>query len=426
MRPWHCFLIYSLSYCYGIIGQPSDRYQCPEICDGRPAQGCVCYRDGFLDCENKNLTEVPKDLHTCGTHLELQENQITRLDVLDFMGLVNVTTLSMINNKLSKLTAGVFSQLTSVEEIHLDGNQINRIEDCTFQGLNKLRIILLPDNQIKTVTAGAFDGIPNLQRVSLFSNQLTNLNMRWFEGKPHFTQLLVANNLWNCTCELKRNYMMILNDFNQTVRCEESFPIFSSFCIRCRDSSVLRNQYLGNISYSEFSNCSPSEKVPEALLTVNDHINRQLAICQPKVEMLVQIALSPSTTENTMSVTTSTKTRVTIVSAREQQTLAQNTTTSSVTIGATSNSLSKQTTIDMELQQSSIPTWVIALIIVLAICLLIAGLLVVVLVIRRRKENDNSTELQDQGVIIDGNNFLNKSFTTDDNGAILPTTKSRT
>ncbi|XP_019620927.1 PREDICTED: slit homolog 2 protein-like [Branchiostoma belcheri] len=125
-----------------------------------------------------DLTEVKKDLFKDLKDLEeldLDNNQITDIEVGSFDGLENLRLLFLYRNALEKLASGLFKGMTNLLQIYLSSNNITTVEDGAFEGLENLQLIQLHENKIEEIGDGAFKGLPTLIDLDLHLNNLTTV-----------------------------------------------------------------------------------------------------------------------------------------------------------------------------------------------------------------------------------------------------------
>nr|AAX77063.1 variable lymphocyte receptor [Lethenteron appendix] len=109
-----------------------------------PSQ-CSCLRT-TVQCQSSSLASVPAGIPTTTRVLNLNSNQITKLEPGVFDGLVNLDILGLCCNKLTELPSGMFDKLTRLKQLGLD------------------------QNQLKSIPRGAFDNLKSLTGIWLFGN----------------------------------------------------------------------------------------------------------------------------------------------------------------------------------------------------------------------------------------------------------------
>ncbi|KAG7197417.1 hypothetical protein KM043_013277 [Ampulex compressa] len=145
----------------------------------------------------KSVTKKADEIH----RKDLDDNYLTKIPaaVLKLSGLED---LSVSNNKIERLEAGVFGRISSLASLDLRGNPIKEIHENTFQNLRKLRKLILSNSkelrvfpnlngteslevlkidraQIKSVPADLCEQCPRLKSLDVKSNYLTEVpNLR--------------------------------------------------------------------------------------------------------------------------------------------------------------------------------------------------------------------------------------------------------
>ena len=99
-------------------------------------------------------------------------------DVKLFDGLDNLKWLSLNRSDFTSLSLAskIYEQSAiSLEYLELNYNQIYRIDDYSFKFMICLQTLYLNNNKIESVSSNAFDGLVNLQFLDLSNNSLTSL-----------------------------------------------------------------------------------------------------------------------------------------------------------------------------------------------------------------------------------------------------------
>ena len=121
-----------------VLSVPQDELKCKAYYPKCPAQ-CECYERPpglpiFVDCRNRSLKEVPREVPEGLVELHLEGNQINNL-IFD-SSLKNVISLHVSHNKLRHFRLNYFSKL---QEIFLDSNQLVTLPR-NFQSMTFSRI----------------------------------------------------------------------------------------------------------------------------------------------------------------------------------------------------------------------------------------------------------------------------------------------
>ncbi|XP_078663925.1 uncharacterized protein LOC144907028 [Branchiostoma floridae x Branchiostoma belcheri] len=189
----------------GATGYDGGSYICSADNGGGKARGnttlrvcpehCRCLDILSVHCFQANVSKIPSDTRLflmLGTdlkevrkdlfedlvdleELDLDNNQITDIDVGAFEDLPKLRLLFLYRNALGKLQTGVFKGMINLQKIYLSSNNITKVEDRAFEGLNNLLIIQLHENQIEEIGDGAFEGLPTLIDLDLHLNNLTTI-----------------------------------------------------------------------------------------------------------------------------------------------------------------------------------------------------------------------------------------------------------
>nr|XP_016998449.2 leucine-rich repeat-containing protein 24 [Drosophila takahashii] len=199
------------------------------------------------DCRNLSLSGVPEYLSPEVQVLDLSHNHIyyleenafstthlqnlqkllirngtlKRIDQLSFSQLQILIELDLSNNLLQDLLASVFDCLSKVRAILLNGNLIQTLRQGVFRNLKYLHKIELKRNRLVSIDAQAFVGVPLLSQIYLDNNELTKLRVESFQGLNKLTALSLAENPWNCTCDLQmfRDFVIGMNLYTPPTSC---------------------------------------------------------------------------------------------------------------------------------------------------------------------------------------------------------------
>ncbi|WAR20834.1 SLIT-like protein [Mya arenaria] len=125
------------------VDASSDDDQCREesVC---PAE-CTC-TGSFVDCRDRQLTEIPDNLPTDATELDLSNNAIVAVDTGAFSGLSTLNTLLLNNNKISCVPLETFNHLGNLNLLSLFDNKIESLANGTFTPLENLQTLHLGRN----------------------------------------------------------------------------------------------------------------------------------------------------------------------------------------------------------------------------------------------------------------------------------------
>ncbi|KAI9562208.1 hypothetical protein GHT06_013173 [Daphnia sinensis] len=152
-------------------------------CEDDPSCPAECSCKGtIVDCSNKGLKEIPRELPLYTTELILNDNQIVRIKADGmFRDLPNLLKVDLRRNQISAIENGAFEGANTLVELNLAENIIQEIHNKMFTGLVSLRTLSLFQNKITCVTPGSFDYLRSLTSLNILSNPLhCNCHMAWF------------------------------------------------------------------------------------------------------------------------------------------------------------------------------------------------------------------------------------------------------
>uniref|UniRef100_A0A6P4EDG9 Leucine-rich repeat-containing protein 24 n=1 Tax=Drosophila rhopaloa TaxID=1041015 RepID=A0A6P4EDG9_DRORH len=160
-----------------------------------------------------HLQNLQKLLIRNGTLKHIHQQSFTQLQIL--------IELDLSNNLLQELLPNVFDCLSKVRAIFLNGNLIQILPQGVFRNLKYLHKIELKRNRLVRIDAQAFVGVPLLSQIYLDNNELTKLRVDCFQSLNKLTALSLAENPWNCTCDLQmfRDFVIDMNLYTPPTAC---------------------------------------------------------------------------------------------------------------------------------------------------------------------------------------------------------------
>ena len=113
-----------------------------------------------LDLSQRNLDDVPSDLPSNDTTLDLSRNKLTVIQTDAFAKMQNLTKLWLDYNQISTIEAGAFSGIPNLEMLSLSRNKLERIPDLSL--LPMLIEIHILKNPLGLIGTGYFHMLGNL------------------------------------------------------------------------------------------------------------------------------------------------------------------------------------------------------------------------------------------------------------------------
>ena len=114
----------------------------------------------------------------------------------------NTIQLDLTKYGLKSLSVNAFESATYLQKLDLQNNEIFRIEDGAFANLQHLELLDLSRNSLKSVTAGMFSGLKKLERLKLNDNRIQTVENGSFDGLAGLAKLDLYENSFVCNCSL--------------------------------------------------------------------------------------------------------------------------------------------------------------------------------------------------------------------------------
>lgn len=167
---------------------------CPPRCECSEAAHTV-------KCVSKDLRSIPTGIPSYTRNLFITGNQISRIGPESFIGLENVTTLSLSNNRISEVESQTFARLRSLRFLDLSNNQLAvihpeafTVQNQSLRELNLSRALYNHSSITDLATSLRWSSLSALQVLDLSHNSLILLPARIFSHLTSLRRLQLSNN----------------------------------------------------------------------------------------------------------------------------------------------------------------------------------------------------------------------------------------
>ncbi|XP_051778405.1 slit homolog 1a isoform X1 [Erpetoichthys calabaricus] len=186
---------------------------------------CTC-SGTTVDCHGLGIKAVPRNIPRNTERLELNGNNITRLNKNDFSGLKYLRVLQLMENQIGTIERGVFDDLKELERLRLNRNQLHSLPELLFQknpalsrldlsenfiqaiprkafrGATDIKNLQLDKNQIICIEDGAFRALRGIEVLTLNNNNISSIPVSSFNHMPKLRTFRLHSNNLNCDCHL--------------------------------------------------------------------------------------------------------------------------------------------------------------------------------------------------------------------------------
>lgn len=147
---------------------------------------CFCIQNShfFLNCSNRDLTQIPKNIPNIVHEIDLSNNNISQVDVDSFVSLPQLYKINLANNQIEDVERQAFRDLENLRIIDLTNNTLTQIQPETFNEASHLEQLWLTGNPIEMPNIGPFLDQKGLKLLDLESCNLTNSDLQADLFKP--------------------------------------------------------------------------------------------------------------------------------------------------------------------------------------------------------------------------------------------------
>ncbi|KAM6221014.1 toll-like receptor 3 [Rhynchocyon petersi] len=157
------------------------------------ANKCVV-RHEVADCSHLKLTQIPDDLPTNITVLNLTHNQLRRLPPANFTRYGQLIILDGGFNTISKLEPELCLNLPLLRILNLQHNELSQLSDKTFIFCMSLTELHLMSNSIHIIKNNPFRNLKHLSKLDLAHNGLSSTKLGTELQLENLQELLLSNN----------------------------------------------------------------------------------------------------------------------------------------------------------------------------------------------------------------------------------------
>ena len=226
------------------------------------------------------LTSVPVNIPANATSVDLRHNRITKLTSGVFSYLSTCRNLSIAYNLISVIELGAFIPLQALAKLDLSNNSISRLEEYTFSPLTSLEELDLSFNHISTISPESFRALTHLRILHLQHNSLTEIPTHGLSNVPKLVES------YNLLSSLKsdvfnldnRPYTMILYLSGNPLLCESDLcwlkPAVESGSINLASNPTCGHQGDGSFLSIDWY-CTSGTHCVHCLLSINPSFDRR-------------------------------------------------------------------------------------------------------------------------------------------------------
>lgn len=156
----------------------------------------------ILNANIKNISALGLNKMIHLTSLRLMSNNITKLQIGDFMGLTSLLLLDLSFNEISYIQPGVFKDNTLLHTLNISHNHLSSVGYGIFRGLIYLEVLDMSYNRIKDLQTERFYEVKSLTQLIVDYNEIDTINAEEFLGTT-LSKLSIGNNPLPCEILVK-------------------------------------------------------------------------------------------------------------------------------------------------------------------------------------------------------------------------------
>ncbi|XP_060520786.1 protein toll-like [Cylas formicarius] len=125
--------------------------------------------------------------------LELSSNLIETVEPDTFSELLDITIISLLNNRIKFLHSNTFKNNALLQQIKIAFNPI-LLPDYSFANLSKFKVVKMDSCGLQSIPHHIFTGSVNLSEIQLSNNSLTTIPKTLFDGLDSLMKLDLSQN----------------------------------------------------------------------------------------------------------------------------------------------------------------------------------------------------------------------------------------
>ncbi|KAK7148029.1 hypothetical protein R3I93_012363 [Phoxinus phoxinus] len=242
------------------------------VCEAVVACPALCTCSGTtVDCHGLGLRTMPRNIPRNAERLELNGNNLTRINRNDLSGLKYLRVLQLMENQIGTVERGAFDDMRELERLRLNRNQLHQLPELLFQknaalsrldlsenfiqaiprkafrGATDIKNLQLDKNHISCIEDGAFRALRGVEVLTLNNNNISSIPVSSFNHMPKLRTFRLHSNNLNCDCNLAW--------LSQWLRERPTIGLFT----QCSSPAPLRGINVAEIQKHEFSCSGQSE-----------------------------------------------------------------------------------------------------------------------------------------------------------------------
>ena len=186
--------------------------------------------------------------------LDLSENQLTAssFGATTLSALPRLAVLSLHNNRIARLDAALFSELTNLQILRLDGNLLESLPQGLFASLPHLHTLILSHNRLARIDGQLLANLGSLSILALDNNLIEHIDDEAMANTTHLQDLnLSGNNLPTVPVALQGLVGLHSLDLGENRIVGFDYAVLSG--MKQLSSLRLLDNHMGNVSRATFA-----------------------------------------------------------------------------------------------------------------------------------------------------------------------------